>query len=45
MLRLVHFGLCLLEVGDLSQLNGAVVTLLSVPVDEIDWGLLFACIT
>jgi len=38
----VDFGLCLVEVGILSQLNGNVLRLLSAPVDEVDWGLLFA---
>jgi hypothetical protein len=39
---LVDFGLCLVEVGILSQLNGNVLRLLSAPVDEVDRGLLFA---
>lgn len=42
MLCLVDFGLCLVEVGILSQLNGNVLRLLSAPVDEVDRGLLFA---
>jgi hypothetical protein len=41
-LCLVDFGLCLVEVGILSQLNGNVLRLFSAPVDKVDRGLLFA---